>query len=209
MSTWWSICLAVFDRACMLESQNRARCSINHLVSDLITYALRWSHQSVRSNAFHIKNLIKNCSYERRSLYNFIRFTIFSYWFQNAFHIEVLDQKLFHASDVFFYKTWWHVKQLHAKFSTSSVCQCERDISKVTNFCLTIAHEICDNELIKSSMSLKSSMFIILQIREYVSVAVIFRLDWRIRALSILLYYTHRRSCLMHNREQKQNHSKN
>ena len=61
--------------------------------------------------------------------------------------------------DVSSYKIWWHVKQLHAKFSTSSCCQCERDISKIINFCLTIAHETCDNELIKSFMNLKSSMF--------------------------------------------------
>ena len=86
----------------------------------------------------------------RRFLYNFIRFTVFSYWFQDAFHIEMFDQKLSRTNDVFFYKTWWHVKQLHVKFSISFCCQCECDISKVINFCFTwIAHEICDNRLIK------------------------------------------------------------
>ena len=40
-----------------------------------------------------------------------------------------------------------------------SCCQCERNISKIINFCFIIAHEICDNELIKSFMNLKSSMF--------------------------------------------------
>ena len=55
---------------------------------------------------------IRNCLYWRRFLYNFIRFTVFSYWFQDVFRIEMLDQKLFRTSDVFFYKIWWHVKQL-------------------------------------------------------------------------------------------------
>ena len=55
--------------------------------------------------------------------------------------------------DVPSYKTWWHVKQLHAKLPTSSVCQCECDISGVANSCLTwTAHGTCGNGRIKSSM---------------------------------------------------------
>ena len=50
---------------------------------------------------------------------------------------------------------------------------------------------------------------ILFQIREYVSVAIIFRSNWKIRALSILLYYIHQRLRLMHNRKQQKNHSKN
>ena len=34
-------------------------------------------------------------------------------------------------------------------FNFVCFCQCERDISEVTNFCLTTAHETCDNERIK------------------------------------------------------------
>ena len=120
MSTRWPICLAVSDRACMLESQNRARCPVDHLAPGLVTYALRWSHQSARPGAFHIKGLARDCPYGRCPLYNFIRPTIFPYWLQDAFHIGLLGQELSHAGDVPSYKTWWHVKQLHAKLSTSS-----------------------------------------------------------------------------------------
>ena len=50
---------------------------------------------------------------------------------------------------------------------------------------------------------------VLFQIREYVFVAITLRSDWRIRALSILLYYIYRRSRLMHNRKQQKDYSKN
>ena len=60
----------------------------------------------------------------------------------------MFDQKLFRTNDVFFYKTWWHVKQLHVNFQFRFVVNASVIISEVINFCFTIAHETCDNKLL-------------------------------------------------------------
>ena len=77
-------------------------------------------------------------------------------------------------------------------------------ISKIINFCFTlfIKFVLIDESNIYIWKS--SSIFCIFQIRKYVFVAIIFRSNWKIRALSILLYYIHRRSRLMHNRKQNE-----
>ena len=85
-------------------------------------------HQNARSSAFHIENSIKNCFYWRRSFYNFIRFTIFSYWFQNAFHIEMLIRNCFTRMTFFL--------SLRNVQISVSLCQCECDLSKIINFWL-------------------------------------------------------------------------
>ena len=193
-------------------------------------------HQNARSNVFHIENSIKNCLYNDVFFIIFIRFTIFSYWFQDVF-IEIFDQKLFHTNDVFFFFAKRKIKIF------VSLCQCECDLSKVINFCfIWITHEICDNERIwtskivvivyfisnfwicfcsvihwsnsriralsillrnkridstKLSMILSSHAYVF----EYVFVQS-FR--WSIEKsmhYSILLFFSHRRSRLMHNRE--------
>ena len=103
----------------------------------------------------------------------------------------------------FFYKIWWHVKQLHVKFSISFCCQCKRDISKIINFCFTIAHEICDNKLIKSFINLKLSMFYLKFVNMFLSQLFIDQIE------KFAHYQYYWRSRLMHSRKQKRNYSQN
>ena len=140
-------------------------------LSYLITYVLKCFHQNIRSRIVSIDDVF------------FITLFDFQY-FRTDFKMRFTSKCS--IRNCFSYKTWWHVKQLHVKFSISSRCQCERDMSKVINFCFTIAHEICDNELIKSFMSLKSTMF---QICEYVFVTIIASINWKTIALFNIKFF--------------------
>ena len=100
------------------------------------------------------------------------------------FFIKMFDQKLF-VLTFFFYFARRTIK------ISVSLCQCECNLSKITNFCLTIAHEIYDNERINStkmSMILSSCLFYFRFLICFCS--VIHWLDSRIRALSILFYFS-------------------
>ena len=77
-------------------------------------------------------------------------------------------------------------------------------ISEIANFCFTLLMRLALIDESNIYIWKSSSMSCIFQIREYVSVAITSRSDWKIRALSILLYYIHRRSRLMHNRKQNE-----
>ena len=81
----------------------RTRCFDNWSISRfrLRLHYFLWSTYALR--CLSSKCSARGCLYWRRFLFDFIRSTIFSYWFQNAFRIQVLDQKLYHAGDVFFF----------------------------------------------------------------------------------------------------------
>ena len=177
----------------MLESKNHARCSINHLAFDLITYVLRCFIKVLDQ---------KFVSHERRLFFfDLIRSTILLYWFQDAFHIKCSIRELFCTNDVFFIRFERTYRQLSCYSIFFSSCQCRRDISEVASFCLTwIARDLQQwtNSNIESRRHCltmnefrhreSSSLLTLLQILEYVSVQSSHESDSRIRALSILLY---------------------
>ena len=112
-------------------------------------------------------------------------------------------------------------KQSSCHSTSSSSCQCERDISEVTNFCLTwIAHETCNNERIQTSRvvvivwqwtssNIESRRHCLLYFR-FLNMLLLNHLMNQTREFAHYQYYcTHRRSRLMHSREHQEDHSKN
>ena len=120
---------AIYNRVC-IRIVFDVQWNISFVCFIWLTYVL---------NCFSLKCLTKNCLYERRFFYDFIRFA-WNIFHQNArskvvciddvfslisfdlqyfcinfemFFIKMLDQKLYHASDVFFLKIF--------------CCQCECD----------------------------------------------------------------------------------
>ena len=201
----------------------------------------------------------ENCLYKRRSFYNFIRFTIFLYWFWNAFHQNVRSEIV--RIERFFYNfirftifSYWFWDVFHQNVRSKIVSREWRFfllkffvvnanviISKIINFRFTIAHEIYDNERINStkmSMILSSCLFyfkfvnmfllqsFLDQIEKFVHyqyyyllamnesirrnvndfIVVCTRFWICLMHYSILLFFSYRRSRLMHNRKQKRNH---
>ena len=120
--------------------------------------------------------------------------------------IKVFDQKLF-----FLFFSNLMTRKAIAKLSISFVfVNASVIISEIINFCFTIAHETCDNERIKSfiSMSLKTVVNVYFISNFWYASAQSF-IDQTREFAHYQYYYIHRRSRLMHNREQQKNHSKN
>ena len=115
---------------------------------------------------------IRDCLHERRSFYDFCSAYNTFVLISRCFHRDVRSEFVY-IVDVSFIKTWWYVKQLHAKLSISfTFVNASVIISEIANFCFTIAHGTCSNERIKSFMyefeSRRQCLFLF-QVREYAS----------------------------------------
>ena len=112
------------------------------------------SHWNVRSNTCRIDDLSRKIVLHERRFFYKIWFDLqyFRIDFMMRFtYIKNSIKSLFRTNDVFFIKFDETYKQLSCHNIFLSSCQCERDISKIINFCfIWIAHEICDNERIQT-----------------------------------------------------------
>ena len=160
------------------------------------------SHQNVRS---------KIASHEQRTFYNLIRFTIRSYWFSNAFHQSVWSEVASHEWRFLYIFSDLMTRKTIVKFSISSVfVNASVIISEITNFCFTIAHEICDNKRIKSFINMNLKVVVnVYFISDSWYASVQSFIDQTREFAHYQYYYIHRQSRLMHNRKQQKNHSKN
>ena len=185
-----TICFAIYDSFLHAKIVFDVRWIISRLIRS--TYISKYvSHRNV-----WLKSRSARTSF---FLYDLIRFTIFLYWFQNAFHIKNSIKSLsrFMTFSLKLDETY-RQSSCVIVFHLRLLCQCRRDISKITNFCLIW---IARNLIQWTNSNFESRRHCLQLIREYAFAQSFYESDSRTRALSVLLYCIHRRSRLMHNRE--------